>query len=153
MKINELEKIVNDGLVKYKAFKDADDAINQVKALVQAEADLKRVVGNLEKTREALKGEVSSLNGKIEAAQVKAADIVAKAEAQATAAIEAAQDTIATNQAKADKKLLDTNKTTSDAETRRVAAEGMAKDAEANLAELTAAVDKQKAAMKKLIGE
>jgi len=101
MKINELEKIVNDGLVKYKAYKDAGDALSQGRSLAQATEDLGKTVSGLEKNRDALLSEVSKLSDKIkaadkkaaeieDAANVKAADIVSKAELEAYAKVGAA---------------------------------------------------------------
>jgi len=101
MKINELEKIVNDGLVKYKAYKDAGDALSQVRSLAQATEDLGKTVSGLEKNRDVLLSEVSKLSDKIkaadkkaaeieDAANVKAADIVSKAELEAYAKVGAA---------------------------------------------------------------
>lgn len=80
MKINELEKIVNDGLVKYKAFKDADDVLNQVKGLDQAKTDLGKVVSGLEKQRASLLDETSKINDKLNLAEKQAAEIIASAE-------------------------------------------------------------------------
>jgi predicted nucleic acid-binding Zn-ribbon protein len=101
MKINELEKIVNDGLVKYKAYKDADDALRQVKSLSQATEDLGKTVAGLGKDRDALLSEVSKLKEKIstaekkateieEAAKVKALTIIERAELEAKSKIDAA---------------------------------------------------------------
>ena len=150
--MSELKKIITDGKNKYKAFDEADKALKEFEGLGQASRDLSKVVAGLEKTRDSLKAEASELGGKIEAAQVKAADIVAKAEAQATAAIEAAQDTIAVNQSKADKKLLDINDRISTQERAAIIADGKAKEAQAKLDELSVALEKAKADMKKLIG-
>jgi chromosome segregation ATPase len=149
----ELEKIIADGKKKYRAFEEADQALLGLKSLRQAVKDLSKTVEGLEKTRDSLKAEVSTLNDKVEAAQVKAADIIGAANAKAETAIENALKNINEMQDKASEKLAVTNAAISGAETRKIVAEGLAKEAESKLAELSAAVDKQKAALKKLIGE
>jgi len=91
MKINELEKIVNDGLVKYKAFKDAGDALSQVRSLAQATEDLGKTVSGLEKDRDVLLSEVSKLSDKIKLADKKAAEIEDAANTKALAIVSKAE--------------------------------------------------------------
>lgn len=150
--MSDLRKIINDGKNKFKAFEEADKALKELDGLNQAVKDVGKVVSGLEKTRDSLKEEVSALAAKLEEAQVKAADILSKAQAQATAAIEAAQDTIAVNQAKADKKLLETNDRISTAERKAIVAEGQAKEAADKLAAINAELDAAKARAQKLLG-
>ena len=128
--MSELKKIITDGKNKYKAFDEADKALKEFEGLGQASRDLSKVVAGLEKTRDSLKAEASELGGKIEAAQ----------------------DTIAVNQSKADKKLLDINDRISTQERAAIIADGKAKEAQAKLDELSVALEKAKADMKKLIG-
>jgi len=109
MKINELEKIVNDGLVKYKAYKDAGDALNQVKSLAQATEDLGKTVSGLEKDRDALLSEVSKLSDKIKDAQEKADGIIAAANKRAEVDYERHLNQVKLEQEKASKKLEATN--------------------------------------------
>lgn len=105
MKINELEKIVNDGLVKYKVYKDADDALKQVKSLSQATEDLGKTVSGLEKDRDALLSEVSKLSEKVKAADKKAADIEEAAKVKALTIVEKAELDAKAKLAESDQKL------------------------------------------------
>ena len=91
MDISEIRKIVNDGLVKYKAYKEADRALDALDSLSQAEKDLSRVVSGLEKQRDSLKAENGVLGEKIKEAQIKADGIIARAEQIQATAIEAAE--------------------------------------------------------------
>lgn len=109
MKINELEKIVNDGLVKYKAYKDAGDALSQVKSLVQATEDLGKTVSGLEKDRDALLSEVSKISEKIKDAQEKADGIISAANKRAEVDYERHLNQVKLEQEKASKKLEATN--------------------------------------------
>lgn len=72
MDIVQLEKIVNDGLLKYKAFKDADIALSEIKCLIQAKSDLSKEVEKLKKETADLKD-----------SKVIAVDDIAKARAEA----------------------------------------------------------------------
>lgn len=109
MDINHTRKVINSILQDKVTAEDCRKALSELDALAQAQSDLGRVVAGLEKTRDGLKAEVLTLNGKVEAAQVKAADILAKAEADAKGAIAAAADNIEAMQSKADRKLRETN--------------------------------------------
>ena len=109
MKINELEKIVNDGLVKYKAFKDAGDALSQVRSLAQATEDLGKTVSGLEKDRDVLLSEVSKLSDKIKLADKKAAEIEDAANTKALAIVSKAELEAKAKQSDADRKLAETN--------------------------------------------
>jgi F0F1-type ATP synthase membrane subunit b/b' len=153
MSFAELEKIIADGKNKFKAFETADVALSQVKALAQHEAEVRKSLDEGLTLRAAFKKELDGVKDKIEAAQVKAADIVGEANAKAETAIENALKNINDMQDKASAKLLETNDRVTVAERKAIIAEGLAKEAEAKLAELSAAVDKQKAALRKMIGE
>lgn len=152
MDINHTRKVINSILQDKVTAEDCRKALSELDAMSQAQSDLTKVVSGLEKTRDGMKAEVSALAAKLEEAQVKAADIVAKAQEQATAAIEAAQDTIAVNQSKADKKLMETNDRISMAERKAIVAEGQAKEAADKLAAINAELDAAKARAQKLLG-
>lgn len=150
--MSDLRKIITDGKNKFKAFEEADKALKELDALTQAVKDNTKVVELLHKERDTLNAENAATKGKIADAEAKAADILSKAQAQATAAIEAAQDTIAVNQAKADKKLMETNDRIRTAERKAIVAEGQAKEAADKLAAINAELDAAKARAQKLLG-
>jgi thioesterase domain-containing protein len=144
-------------LQKFLSFKRAGEHAEDVlKKLQDAEGETKEQTAKAEKLKAenaALLDEAAKAKAKIKAADDKAADIIGAANAKAETAIENALKSINDMQDKASAKLLETNDRVTVAERKAIVAEGLAKESEAKLAELTAAVDKQKAALKKLIGE
>lgn len=152
MDINHTRKVINSILQDKVTAEDCRKALSELDALAQAQSDLGRVVAGLEKNRDSLKAEVLTLNGKVEAAQVKAADIIAKAEADAKGAIAAAADNIEAMQSKSDRKLMEVNDRISAAETKAIVAEGQAKEASQKLAAISAELEKAQDKLRKLLG-
>jgi len=143
-------------LKQFLSFKRAGEHAEDVlKKLQDAEGETKEQEKKGEQLRAEnalLMEEAAKTKAKIKAAEDKASNIEAAANAKAETAIENALKSINEMQDKAAEKLLATNDRISVAERKAIVAEGLAKEAEAKLAELTAAVEKAKADMKKLIG-
>lgn len=152
MDINNTRKVINSILQDKVTAEDCRKALSELDAMVQAKSDLTGVNAVLEKTRDALKAEVAALNGKIQEAQAKAADILAEAEADAKGAIAAAADNIEAMQHKADAKLAAMNERISNAETTAILKEATAREAQAKLDEITKELDAAKARLQKMIG-
>lgn len=79
MNIAELDRIVNDGLLKYKAFERADEALTQLKALSQYVKDYDNRIAALKKEALKLEDENSGMAAKIDAAKKEAASYMEKA--------------------------------------------------------------------------
>lgn len=153
MDISELKKIVNDGLVKYKAYKEADKALDELLSLSQAESDLKKVVGSLEKQRDVLAVESDGIAKKINAANVKASEIEAEAKAKAEKIVLEGEADLATKKKKLELEIsqkivaIDTQESLL-----KIAAE-KAQKAQAELDAINAELDKAKAKLKGFLGE
>lgn len=83
MDLAQLEKIISDGKAKHKAFDEADIALAQLKGLAQLEKETKAANEAALEEGQKLAKENAALKDKIDAANLEAAEIVAKAKAAA----------------------------------------------------------------------
>lgn len=90
MQISEIKKIVNDGLNKYKAFKEADTALTELLSLEQAKVDLTKTVLDLEKAVAKERNNLSENKLAADAAKAEAKDILDNANLQAAKVVAAA---------------------------------------------------------------
>lgn len=152
MNISELEKIVKDGLAKHKVYKEADEALDQIKGLAQADRDLKNKVSLLEKEIAALEAQAESAKSGIAKAEAQADNILDGAGAQAEEIMKDAKVQAAELVAKAEKDLANMKAAAKYEADKLVALQAKTAAAQEEHDKIAAALEKQKDSLKKLLG-
>lgn len=91
MNFSELEKIINDGKQKFKAFESADEALSKIKGMVQLENETKAALQSTIAELDKAKKELENWKDKLKDAENNAFEKVANAEKSAKAIIERAE--------------------------------------------------------------
>jgi cell division septum initiation protein DivIVA len=152
MEIAELKKLINTELVKYKAYKEAEKALDELDALKQSEQDLKKSIDALKKELTKLEYDKKDASDAIAISKATADEIVDKAGKAAVKIVNDANDKADAIVKKAVEKeaALSNGITAKEMHVQSLTAATVS--AESKLADINSALDKAKDKLKGLLG-